>query len=67
MPDWLVGLSKILPGTTAVPAYLRLRTMGVGIMEVKTEVLKLYLQAGSYAFLTIVYFYIRLYVGKIRK
>lgn len=67
MPDWLVGLSKILPGTTTVPAYLRLRTMGVGITEVKSEVLKLYVQAGSYALLTIVYFYIRLYVGKIRK
>ncbi|QIA06967.1 ABC transporter permease [Draconibacterium halophilum] len=67
MPDWLVGLSKILPGTTAVPAYLRLRTMGVGITEVKSEVLKLYFQAGSYAFLTIAYFYVRLFTGKIRK
>ncbi|WP_081804763.1 ABC transporter permease [Draconibacterium orientale] len=67
MPDWLVSLSKILPGTTAVPAYLRLRTMGVGIAEVKTELITLYLQAGCYALLTIVYFYIRLYVGKMRK
>jgi len=46
---------------------LRLRTMGVGITEVKSEVLKIYFQAGSYAFLTIVYFYIYLYVRKIRK
>lgn len=66
MPDWLVGLSKILPGTTAIPAYLRLRTMGVGIAEVKSEVLKLYLQAGTYAVLATAYFYIRLYVAKRR-
>ncbi len=64
MPEWLAGLSKILPGTTAVPAYLRIRTMGVGLMEVKTEVLKLYLQAGSYALLTIGYFFVRMYVDR---
>jgi ABC-2 type transport system permease protein len=64
IPDWLVGLSKILPGTNVVPAYLRLRTMGVGISNVKPELLKLYLQAASYAVITISYFYIRLYVEK---
>jgi ABC-2 type transport system permease protein len=64
MPDLLVGLSKILPGTNVVPAYLRLRTMGVGMSNVKPELLKLYLQAASYAVITISYFYIRLYVEK---
>lgn len=67
MPDWLVGLSKILPGTTAVPVYLRLRTMGVGISDVKPELLKLYLQAGTYAVLTIGYFFIRLNVERRNK
>ncbi len=61
MPAWLVGLSKILPGTTAVPAYLRIRTMGVGISVLKPDVLTLYLQAGSYAAITIAYIFIRMY------
>jgi len=71
MPEWLNGLSKVLPGTTVVPAYLRLRTMGVGITYVKPEILKLYIQAGSYAVLTIAYIFIRMYTeihpGKIIK
>jgi len=64
IPEWLVGLSKILPGTTVVPAYLRLRTMGAGIADIKPELLKLYLQAGSYAALTIAYFFIRIHTEK---
>lgn len=67
MPEWLVGLSKILPGTNAVPAYLRLRTMGVDIWNVKSEILFLYKQAGLYALLTSVYLFARLYVERRRK
>lgn len=67
MPDLIVGLSKILPGTNVVPAYLRLRTMGVGIADVKPELLKLYLQAGSYAVITIIYLFIRLRVERKKK
>ncbi|WP_430936911.1 ABC transporter permease [Saccharicrinis sp. 156] len=59
MPGWLVALSKLLPGTTAVPAYLRLRTMGVGISEVKPELLLLYFQAALYALFTFLYFWVR--------
>lgn len=64
IPDWLVGLSKILPGTNAVPAYLRLRTMGVNIWDVKPDLLFLYKQAGLYALLTIFYMFARLYVER---
>ena len=64
MPEWLVGLSKILPGTTAIPAYLRLRTMGVDLAHVKTETISLYLQAASYAVLTIGYFFLRVYIDR---
>ncbi|WP_372774829.1 ABC transporter permease [Mangrovibacterium sp.] len=64
MPEWLVGLSKLLPGTTAIPAYLRLRTMGVDISYVRTELLTLYLQAASYAALTIAYFFLRVYIDR---
>jgi ABC-2 type transport system permease protein len=59
MPDWLVGLSKIFPGTKAIPAYLRLRTMGTGLSGVKSELLYLYAQAAIYVSLTIIYFFLR--------
>lgn len=66
MPDWIVMLAKLLPGTTAVPAYLRLRTMGVGLSGVKHDMLLLYLQAGIYALLTLGYFHLRIN-GKLSK
>ncbi|MCY1721303.1 ABC transporter permease [Prolixibacteraceae bacterium Z1-6] len=59
MPGWLVGLSKLLPGTTVVPAYLRLRIMGVQLTDIKPELFFLYKQAALYAALTIGYFFIR--------
>lgn len=67
MPDWIVTLSKVMPSTTAVPAYLRLRTMGVGISDVKTELLTLYGQAVIYAVITISYFYIKVSIDKRRR
>jgi len=64
IPHWLVLLSKLMPGTTVIPAYLRLRTMGVGITEVKSELLFLYAQAAVYLVLTIIYFYFRMAINK---
>lgn len=64
MPEWLVNMSKLFPSTTVIPAYIRLRTMGVGLSEVKTELLQLYLQAGIYCLLTVAYFYVRVSVVK---
>ncbi len=61
IPEWLVDISKVFPGITAIPAYLRLRTMGVGLPHIKHELLFLYGQAGIYFALTLVYFYIRVY------
>lgn len=61
MPDWLVLLSKIFPGTTMVPAYLRVRTMGVGISDVKPELFFLYRQAVIYAVITFSFFVVRIY------
>lgn len=63
MPQWLVGLSKLMPSTTVVPAYLRMRTMGVGIAGVKREILVLYGQAALYVGLTIVYFFTKGIIG----
>jgi len=60
MPEWIVILSKVFPTTTAIPAYLRLRTMGVGISGIKHDMLILYLQAAIYVVFTVVYFYLRL-------
>lgn len=64
IPEWLVAFGKVFPGTIAVPAYLRLRTMGVGISEVKTEMLQLYFQAAVYFILTASYFFVRITIGK---
>lgn len=64
MPDWIVMLSKIFPGTTAVPAYLRLRTMGVGISEIRHDMIALYIQAGIYALFTLVYFYLHVHADQ---
>lgn len=57
VPDWLVQISRLIPSSTVVPAYLRLRTMGVGLSGVKNELLFLYGQAAFYGFCTIVYFH----------
>jgi ABC-2 type transport system permease protein len=64
MPDWIVSLSKLMPSTTAIPAYLRLRTMGVGISAVKTEVVYLYIQTAIYALVTISIFWFRILADK---
>ncbi len=64
IPEWIVALSKILPGTTVVPAYLRLRIMGVGLSDVKAELFFLYRQAAIYGALTIVYFFVRIYFSR---
>jgi ABC-2 type transport system permease protein len=60
IPKWLVLFSKLMPSTTVVPAYLRLRTMGVGLAGIKHDVLFLYGQAALYTLFTVVYFYIRM-------
>jgi len=67
MPEWLVFLSKLMPSTNVVPAYLNLRTMGVELLDVKLAVLSLYGQAGIYAALTIAYFFIKVYRNKLKQ
>jgi len=39
IPPLLRQLAQIFPSTTMIPAYLRVRTMGVPIIEVKSELL----------------------------
>lgn len=60
MPNWLFTLSKLLPGSIMVPAYYRLRNMGVGLSGIKHEIWMLYLQAAIYMGLTIGYYFLRL-------
>lgn len=57
MPEWIVTISKIMPSTFLVPAYLRLRTMGVGIMALKHELIQLYIQAAIYVVFTVALFF----------
>jgi len=63
MPDWIVNLSKTLPSTTVVPAYLRLRTMGASLADIRSELTTLYCQAGIYFLLTFSYFYLRIFIN----
>lgn len=67
MPEWLVYISKLMPSTIVIPAYLRLRIMGVGLSEVKTELIQLYVQAAIYFLLTAGYFLVRISVHKRKK
>jgi len=64
MPEWIVTLSKIFPGTIAVPAYRRLRTMGVGLAEIRYDMIFLYIQAAIYGAFTLAYFYLHVYRDK---
>ena len=64
IPEWINMAAKILPSTTVVPAYLRLRIMGVDITEVRTELIFLYVQALVYFLLTLFYFRYRIKSGK---
>lgn len=60
IPGWLVTLSKLSPGSLMVPAYYRLRTMGVGLPGIKHDLWMMYLQAALYMGGTIVYYYFRM-------
>lgn len=60
IPEALVWVSRLLPSTQVIPAYMRLRTMGVGMSAISHDVLILYLQAGIYVALTLLYFYIHI-------
>jgi ABC-2 type transport system permease protein len=64
MPEWIQQLAKILPGTTAVPAYLRLRTMGVELVAIKSELYFLYTQATIYGALCLLVYYVRLAIRR---
>ncbi|NCB07945.1 MAG: ABC transporter permease [Bacteroidia bacterium] len=64
IPELINTAAKILPSTTAVPAYLRLRMMGVDITEVKNELIFLYVQALVYFLLLLGYFISRIKIKK---
>ena len=48
IPGVLYALGHIIPTTLVVPAYLRLRIMGVGLQDIRHEYLLLLLQCGVY-------------------
>lgn len=48
IPGLLYALAHVFPSTLVVPAYLRLRIMGVGIQDISYEYLGLLLQCGIY-------------------
>jgi ABC-2 type transport system permease protein len=56
MPRLVQNLASIFPSTHMVPAYLRIRTMGVGIQQVKTELIALYIQTFLYLLLAVSFY-----------
>ncbi len=64
LPHWLAALSQLMPSSTAIPAYLRMRTMGASLLDVKPELLQLYAQAAIYIALTVTYFFVRIGIDR---
>lgn len=56
MPEVLHSVFKLVPSTHMVPAYIRLRTMGVSLSEIKPELSALSIQMLLYFFLAVVGF-----------
>ena len=56
MPELLHSVFKLVPSTHMVPAYIRLRTMGVSLSEIKPELSALSIQMLLYFFLAVVGF-----------
>ena len=48
IPPILYALAHLFPSTLMIPAYLRVRSMGVGLYEVRREYIQLLLQMGFY-------------------
>jgi ABC-2 type transport system permease protein len=52
LPEWLYFIAHLFPSTSMIPAYLRIRTMGVDLSSVKAELLFLIGQMVVYYLLT---------------
>lgn len=48
IPSVLYAIGHIIPSTIAVPAYIRLRIMGVGLQDIRHDYMLLLLQCGIY-------------------
>jgi ABC-2 type transport system permease protein len=56
MPLAVHWLASLMPSTFMVPAYLRVRTMGVGLSNVRGELTALYIQTIVYLLLAVVFY-----------
>ncbi|PIE86278.1 MAG: hypothetical protein CSA05_01445 [Bacteroidia bacterium] len=64
IPEPLFLLGHVFPSTKMLPAYLRLRTMGVGLVNIKPELLFLVIQAIIYYFICVLSFKLGLHRRK---
>ena len=48
IPPFLYSLAHLFPSTIVMPAYLRVRSMGVGLYEIRHEYFQLLIQMGAY-------------------
>lgn len=53
-PSWLHTIGKILPSSSAVPAFIRVQTMGAELKEVASEIIWLWSLVGIYGTLAII-------------
>jgi len=58
IPPFLYNLAHLFPSTIMIPAYLRVRSMGVGISEVRHEYWQMLILMGFYFFTAAVALYV---------
>jgi ABC-2 type transport system permease protein len=54
LPPLLYGIAHIFPSTITIPAYLKIRTAGASIADIRPELIMLYVQAIIYFILAVV-------------
>lgn len=48
MPEWMYGLGRVFPSSSAVEGFVRMQTMGAGLGEVRTELVTLWILCAIY-------------------
>lgn len=54
IPPFLYGIAHIFPSTLMIPAYLKIRTAGASVVDIRPELIMLYIQAIIYFILAVV-------------
>lgn len=49
MPEWIYALGQIVPSSCGIEGLVKIRTMGGGLSDASTEVIRLWVLTGAYA------------------